>query len=178
MGKRASLVNMGWNLIVIYVGQQPAGTSRCSKTTLTAAQGFLDAEDAERLATGEGFSFGSSVYLDLEPVDPTSHNFQPLEDYAAAWVTQMLRGNFLPGIYCHLKNAEAIRHAIEAIGIHELRYWVCGGKDFTLFEEPSASGIDWAVAWQGPTVKQSVRGAWISIDENVSTLAAPSAPLE
>lgn len=178
MGKRAGLISMGWNLIILYVGQQVAGASPCSKTLLTAPQGVLDANDAARLAADEGFPAGSSVYLDLEPVDPTSPNLQPLITYATSWVTQMLLGEFLPAIYCHIKNAAAIRQAIDASGVaHDLRYWVCGGRDFNLFEEPSASGIDWAVMWQGPTVNQSVRGASVSIDQNVSTLADPSAPL-
>src|SRR5262249_29455024 len=46
MGKRATLVNMGWKLLPVYVGQQVAGVSPCSSHVLTTAQGESDAADA------------------------------------------------------------------------------------------------------------------------------------
>ncbi len=175
MGKRANLVSMGWNLIIIYVGQQVAGVSRCTRNTLTADQGAQDGDEASRVAAAEGFPTGSAIFLDLEPVDPTSAELQALLTYATSWVSQVLQGDFLPAIYCHVKNAEAVRQAIENSGVtEELRFWVCGAKGFSLFEEPSDSGVAFATVWQGPTITQSVRGVSVSIDQNVSVLADPS----
>src|SRR5215470_12279196 len=66
MGKRAVLIEMGWHLAPVYVGQQVAGVSPCAKSVLTAAQGQLDADDAAAKLSSEGFAAGTFVFLDIE----------------------------------------------------------------------------------------------------------------
>src|SRR5438046_100579 len=66
MGNRATLVNMGWGLAPIYVGQQDPAVGPGNSNILTTARGTIDAQDAINLMTQEGFPAGSVVYLDIE----------------------------------------------------------------------------------------------------------------
>jgi len=99
MGKRASLVALGWNCLIIYVGQQAPGASPCQHTALTTAQGVADGIDAAQLASDEGFPQGSAIYLDVEATDPGSPNLPALESYVQAWVGQVLGSNYRPAVY-------------------------------------------------------------------------------
>src|SRR5262249_36918382 len=66
MGHRGSLAGMGWKVLPIYVGQQVAGVSRCTRNDLTVATGEADGLDAVSKMVSEGFAGGSYVYLDIE----------------------------------------------------------------------------------------------------------------
>src|SRR5262249_9946967 len=102
MGNRAALIDMGWNLLPVYVGQQVAGVSPCKSSILTAAQGEADAQDAVTKLTTEGFDSGSYVFLDVERAETVPAG---LAAYITAWISKLSAGGFSPGVYCHKHNA-------------------------------------------------------------------------
>lgn len=180
MGKRATLLAMGWNCLIIYVGQQVAGVSRCTQNNLTTALGVDNGIDAAQKAATEGFPNGSSIYLDVEPVDPNSPNLAPLKDYVQAWVGQVLTSNYRPAIYCHRKNATVMQQVVaDAGGGADVRFWVVGSgtAPFSLAAEPSDSGVAFATAWQNPVSTTKTFGAVaVNIDEDIASFEDPSAP--
>src|ERR1017187_4676289 len=180
MGKRAGLVALGWNCLIIYVGQQVAGASPCHQNNLTTAQGVADGIDAVQMALNEGFPQGSSIYLDVEHVDPGNPDLPALQDYVQAWVGQVLGSNCRPAIYCHVKNAALMQQVVAAAGgDNNVRFWVVGTgtAPFSLAADPTDSGIAFATAWQNPVSTTQTFGAVdVNIDEDVASLADPSAP--
>jgi hypothetical protein len=180
MGKRASLVALGWNCLIIYVGQQAPGASPCQHTALTTAQGVADGIDAAQLASDEGFPQGSAIYLDVEATDPGSPNLPALESYVQAWVGQVLGSNYRPAVYCHVKNADAMQQVVAAAGGGpDIRFWVVGSgtSPFSIAADPTDSGVAFATAWQNPvSTNQDFGGTTVNIDEDVCSLADPSAP--
>ncbi len=174
MGKRAAMIDMGWNLLPVYVGQQVVGSSKCPNTTLTAAQGTIDGQDADDKVSSEGFADGTYVYLDIERCDTLPEG---MKDYAKAWIAALTAKNLCPGIYCHLHNACDIRAAVGA----SPRFWIAGGvtSHFHLdTSKPTDSGVAFADLWQCPQpVTKTFAGASVLVDENVSAFADPSAPV-
>src|SRR5690242_21532661 len=77
MPNRSALVQQGWGIAPLYVGQQVTGPG--SKHP-SHAQGGADGVDAIALMNSAGFSPGHFVYLDLENGPPFT---QPLRDYVA-----------------------------------------------------------------------------------------------
>jgi len=178
MGHRAQLVGVGWNLLPIYVGQQVAGVSRCTKSDLTATAGAADALDAGAKLTSEGFPSGSYVYLDVERSDSFPAG---LADYISAWVSTITAGGIGPGIYCHLHNANDVRAAVLAAlpsTVLPPRFWIVGGvtSQFNLAtSRPADVGVPFADVWQCPaSVSRTFGGDTINIDEDVSQLSDPA----
>ena len=180
IGKRASLVALGWSCLIIYVGQQVSGASPCTRNTITTAQGVADGIDATQLAFTEGFAQGSSIYLDVEAVDANSPDLPALQDYVQAWVGQVLGSNYRPAIYCHVKNASVMQQVVaNAGGGTDIRFWVVGSgtSPFSLAADPTDSGVGFAAVWQNPiSTTQGFGGVNVNIDENVSSFLDPSAP--
>ncbi len=178
-GKRGVLVDMGWKLLPVYVGQQPAGASRCRKNVLTAEQGKADGVDAAKRMEKEGFAEASYVYLDIEHIDvfPAS-----MGTYVSEWSAAVARNGYSPAVYCHKQNAAEIRAAVAAGGgAAPPRFWIAGGSaDHFNIEtsKPADSGIAFADLWQCPEpVSRTFGGQTILIDEDVSTLADPAAAI-
>jgi hypothetical protein len=179
MGTHDTLVSQQWNMLIIYVGQQVAG-GPCPQNNVNAAQGLADAIDAAAKASSEGFPSGSSVYLDVEPIDPGSPDLDSMKDYVEAWVQQMLTSTYKPAIYCHKKNADAMQAVVAAAGGDaSTRFWVTGSGtiDFSIADDPTDSGVAFATVWQNPvSTTQAFGNVNVDIDENVSSMADPSAP--
>lgn len=146
MGQRADLVDAGWGIAPVYVGQQVQGPG---SKTVTGAQGTADGSDAAALMSGDGFPDGSCVYLDLENGSP----FQaPQTDYVAAWVAAVQAAGFQPGIYCsHGIGAQVVGLCPSA------RIWAFNIPTTALTDTtglvyptpaPSGCGVPSAVAWQ------------------------------
>jgi hypothetical protein len=180
MGHQASLVDMGWNLLPVYVGQQAAGVSPCKSNILTAAQGAIDGLDAGTKMGSEGFPDGSFVYLDVERVDV----FPPeLGAYITAWFSA-LPGNCSPAVYCHKHNADDVRAAVLAgladPPVVQPRFWIVGGvtSQFDIeTSKPTDVGVTFANLWQCPvSVNKTFGGVTINIDEDVAQWADPAAP--
>jgi hypothetical protein len=208
-GRREALVGMGWGTAVIYLGQQdwaampsrppaqpdtaapadsaaaqpqqPAPPPACSAANLSAARGATDAADAIAKTAAEGFADGTVIYLDVERVTAVS---PALTEYVRAWVDGVLAGGrYLPGIYVHRLNADAVAGAARAAYTARGRaggppLWVTSSTGFSLELPPSASGVPGATVWQGPLdVRETWGGHTLQIDANVAATRSPSAPL-
>ncbi len=181
MGHRATLVDMGWNILPVYVGQQVAGVSPCTSSILTAAQGEADALDAGSKMASEGFSPGSFVYLDVERTDIVPAG---LAAYITAWISKLVSGDYSPGVYCHKHNANDVRAAVLAglpdPPVTNPRFWIVGGvtSQFNIdASKPTDVGISFANLWQCPaSVNRTFGGTSIGIDENVAQWADPAKP--
>ena len=179
-GKRQVLVDQGWGLLITYLGQQQSG---CRASTLTTAQGNLDARDAHAKVRAEGFADGSMIYLDVEQADIITTG---MHDYIASFCDALISlGSFLPGLYCHRSNAKelmpVVKAAYHATGeMRKPRFWIVGGPNTTTLNyEPSDSGVAEATVWQMPPldVDETHGGVkLLQIDRNVSLLANPSEP--
>jgi hypothetical protein len=194
-GTRQRLVDMGWGLAVIYVGQQtwdgvPApplsqakrkiadGDRACHKGLLTAQRGDAEAEDAIATTAAEDFPDGTVIFLDVEYMDRTS---PAMRAYARAWTRAVLAdGRFRPGVYVHSHNAtpiyEDVRAEYEAAGVNEEPpIWVAGGARFAPGKTPQQAGHAFAAVWQGLLdVSQTWGGIRLPIDVNVAAVPSPS----
>ncbi len=168
MGKRQELLNMGWDTVVVYVGRQSQGPG--SSVSPDAAGGHQHGADALAKMQSEGFPAGSVAYLDVEPMDriPAS-----MIDYVNAWLSEFAAKDYLPGIYCHRKNAAELK-AETAQASADISFWVTGsGSNFTPgVSHPTDSGIPFATIWQGALNQAKTFGGFtINIDENVAFAA-------
>ena len=177
MGHRANLIDMGWNLLPVYVGHQIAGVSPCKANTVTAAQGEADAREAGLKMASEGFAPGCYVYLDIERTEAVHAN---LAAYITAWVSK-LASDFRPGVYCHKHNADSVRAAVLAGLQHpdiQPRFWIVGGSPGSFDvnkSNPTGVGVPFANLWQCPkSVKRTFGGVTIEIDEDVADSADPA----
>ncbi|HEY9226954.1 MAG TPA: glycoside hydrolase domain-containing protein [Gemmatimonadaceae bacterium] len=193
-GKRDTLVALGWGLAAIYVGQQTWGkTPRrltsaqqaalrkrddCSQDLLSAEEGRLNADDAVKVASAEGFPKGAHIFLDIERMETIPKQMQ---EYYLAWVNRMLEtGQYLPAIYTHRHNAAEIfadvDGAFKAAGRTDVpRFWIAGGKNFDEGAAPQDVGFAFAGVWQGILdVARSVAQVKLPIDVNVAAWRSPS----
>ena len=221
-GRRAALAAMGWEIAVLFVGQQTwegraqvaapadstrpdsaradstrADSTRADSTVagaaaapppagapsqLTAERGAADAAAAIAAAAGDGFPEGTTIYLDVERMETVP---PAMRAYYRAWARAVAAdGRYRVGIYAHARNAAEI-HAdvtaeLAAAGVAAApRFWIAStaGFDF-LTAVPGGSGHPFATVWQGRLdVQETWGGVPLRIDVNVSTTAAPSAPV-
>lgn len=193
-GRRAALTGMGWGLAVLFVGEQdwpasvPSGdvagaepgadAVRCTRANLTPERGAADARAAATSAAAEGFERGTVVYLDVERVDSVS---PALAGYVRAWAETLLAdGRFVPGLYAHAANADALmRTASAAFGAAGRAdappLWVVTTTGFSLRRGPTESGFPAARIWQGLLdTRETWGGHTLRIDANVASDPRPS----
>ena len=92
--------------------------------------------------------------------------------YVGAWTSEVRRdGRFRPAIYAHRDNAAALRPLAEGVP-----FWVAGGTGFAIDRTPAESGVAYASVWQGLPGPRTWGGVTLTVDENVSASASPSAP--
>jgi hypothetical protein len=189
--RRAELESIGWGVAVLFVGEQdwgeipgstatppPAGDARCTQGNLSDARGAADAAAASVAAASDGFPTGTVIYLNVERVEAVSAR---LIAYVRAWMEGLLEeGRYVPGLYAHERNAEAL-YAVAASafarrGRDEVpRLWVASGADFDLTRSPAESPAPWASAWQGAFELQETWGSvTLRIDQSVARSASPS----
>jgi hypothetical protein len=194
-GKRQTLVDMGWGLAVVYVGQQTWGRTpraltsaqlerlrrrgeTCSADFLSAARGVEEGLDAIRKTESEGFPKGRVIFLDIERMErmPTR-----MRDYYKAWVATVLKdGRYRPGIYVHTHNAADVYRDVKALfdaaGVREEpRFWIASARDFSPDKNPRDVGHEFAGMWQGVIdVVRKVADVALPIDINVSNWPSPS----
>jgi hypothetical protein len=197
VGKRQKLVDMGWGLAVVYVGQQTWGRTprpltpqrlaqlqksgkTCDADLITAERGRADADDAIAATLKEGFPERSIVFLDIERMETMP---QAMRDYYRAWAKRLLEdGRFRPGAYVHKHNAEAVHAELQtevaAAGLdEEPRIWVASGRGFEEGKAPQDVGFAFAGVWQGMIdVARTVADIKLPLDVNVSTWESPSDP--
>jgi hypothetical protein len=196
-GKRQTLVDMGWGLAVVYVGQQTWGRTprklsaarlaallksgtTCNADLVTAERGDADGRDAIETAEDEGFPRGSIIFLDIERMERMP---AAMRDYYRAWTKRLLAdGRYRPGVYVHKFNAEAVHADIKAefvaAGItDEPRVWVASGRGYEEGKAPQDVGFAFAGVWQGMIdVARTVADIKLPLDVNVSTWSSPSDP--
>ena len=194
VGKRDTLVAMGWGLAAVYVGQQTWGKtprsltpaqrdvlrkkSNCAADLLSADEGARDANDATAKASGEGFPKGAIVFLDIEHMDKIP---SAMRDYYKSWTARMLAsGQYMPGFYAHEANAQQIFDDVHAVfqaagDTTTPRMWLAGGKGFDTGRAPQDVGYAFAAVWQGVIdVARSVADVRLPIDVNVASWKSPS----
>ena len=194
-GKRQTLIDMGWGIAVVYVGQQtwnrPLRTltaaqhnrlvSRgvtCNGDFVAAPRGVQEAYDAIRKTEAEGFPKGSVIFLDVERMEKMP---QRMRDYINAWVGTVLSDKrYRPGIYVHSHNAADVYADVKAVfaraGVdEEPRFWVASARDFSPDKKPQEVGHEFAGMWQGVIdVVRKVADVALPIDINVSDWKSPS----
>jgi hypothetical protein len=196
VGKRQTLVDMGWGLAVVYVGQQTWGRTprpsakrtaalrrqgaSCNADFLTADRGDADALDAIAATQKEGFPPRSVVFLDIERMEKVP---QAMRDYYRAWSRRLLRdGRYLPGVYVHKFNAQLVHDDLKAefvaAGVNEEpRIWVASGRGYEEGKAPQDVGFAFAGIWQGMIdVARRVADIRLPVDINVSSWTSPSDP--
>ncbi len=196
-GKRPTLVEMGWGLAVVYVGQQTWGrtprklsASRaaailkskkpCNADLLMAERGRADGDDAIAATEREGFPARSIVFLDIERMEKMP---AAMRDYYRAWTKRLLEdGRYRPGVYVHAHNAQAVFDDVKAefaaAGItEEPRIWVASGRGWEEGKAPQDVGFAFAGVWQGVIdVARTVADIKLPLDVNVSSWSSPSDP--
>ena len=157
-GKREFLRAQGFGFLALYRGRD----SRELKNDSDAKEkGTLDARNAATAAKAEGFSPGSTIFLDIEEGGrlPSSYHL-----YLRAFADGIVRDGYRPGVYCSgmpvkeepgvsITTAEDIR-ASEAP--REFIFWVYNdacppSPGCALPQEPpppATSGIKAAAVWQ------------------------------
>jgi len=194
-GKRQTLVDMGWGLAVVYVGQQtwnrtpraltPAQMAAqkkkgvtCNANFLSAQQGSAEAVDAIAKTRAEGFKPGSVIFLDIERMERIPSR---MRDYYKGWVATVLTdGTYRPGVYVHSHNAKDVyadvKSLFDAAGVkEEPRFWVASARDFSADKAPAEVGHEFAGMWQGVIdVVRRVADIALPIDINVSNWQSPS----
>ncbi|HVX41466.1 MAG TPA: glycoside hydrolase domain-containing protein [Gemmatimonadaceae bacterium] len=194
VGRRDTLVAMGWGLAAVYVGEQtwgktprsltPAQADKlrakndCSADLLSADEGTRNADDATAKAASERFPKGAVVFLDIEHMDKIP---AAMRDYYKAWTARMLaNGQYTPGFYAHEANAQEIfgdvRAVFQAAGDTTTpRMWLAGGKGFDTGKAPQDVGYAFAGVWQGVIdVARSVAKVRLPVDVNVASWKSPS----
>jgi hypothetical protein len=197
VGKRQTLVDMGWGLAVVYVGQQTWGRTprrltpkreaalvksgtTCSADFLSTERGIVDGRDAVAISESEGFPPRSIIFLDVERMEKMP---EAMRDYYRAWSRHLLAdGRYRPGIYVHAHNAQTVYEDVKAefvaAGINEEpRMWIASGRGFEEGKAPQDVGFAFAGVWQGMIdVAKSVVDIELPVDVNVSTWTSPSEP--
>lgn len=196
-GKRQTLVEMGWGLAVVYVGQQTWGRTprplsakrlaqlvksgtTCNADLVTADRGRTDADDAIAAAEHEGFPARSIVFLDIERMEKMP---AAMREYYRAWSKRLLDdGRYRPGVYVHAHNAETVHADLKAefaaAGVgEEPRIWVATGHGYEEGKAPQDVGFAFAGVWQGMIdVARTVADIKLPLDVNVSSWTSPSDP--
>jgi hypothetical protein len=157
----------------------PAKNATCNADFVGAARGAMEAKDAAARTEREGFSRGTTVFLDIEYMDFTP---RAMRDYYTAWVRTVLAdGRYRPGIYVHTNNADVVYNDVKqeylAAGLaDEPPFWVAKSHGFDIHKLPSEMGHAFAAVWQGVLdVEQTWAGHKIPIDVNVAGSPSPSA---
>jgi hypothetical protein len=105
------LIQAGWSLLDIYVGQQVTGPG---SHRASALQGMADAGDAVRQMIARGRAFGLACVLDNEQGPPLE---DPMLAYDIAWARRVAAEGFKPIIYASHLMAKDIAEAIPEAGL-------------------------------------------------------------
>jgi hypothetical protein len=152
----------------------------CSASYVNAAQGIIDGRDAVAKTAREGFPRGTTVFLDVEPMNGGVP--QRMRDYYRSWARTVLEdGRYRPGIYAHTKNASTIYDDVSDVFDDEgvtgdPAFWIAGSSGFSTDKLPSDVGHTFATAWQGVLdVMRTHNGVKLPVDISVASVASPSA---
>ena len=177
-GKNRRKVRRTVTRTVLRKAPPPPPGATCSADFVGGARGMREGVDAAQTTAREGFPRGTTVFLDLERMDILH---KPMRDYYSAWVRAVLDdGRYVPGIYVHTHNANAVYNDVKAVyasvGVEgEPPFWIAKSKGFDTDKHPTETGHTFASVWQGVLdVTQTWNGHKIPIDVNVAALPSPS----
>lgn len=197
VGRRDTLVAMGWGLAAVYVGQQSWGRrprplsaaqqaallrrgTTCDADLLGTARGTADGADAIQAAARDGFPARSVIFLDIERMETVP---EAMRQYYRAWFARLLAdGRYRPGVYVHAHNARTVfddlQGAFRTAGLREEpRVWIASGRGFEEGKAPQDVGFAFAGVWQGLIdVARAVANVRLPVDVNVSSWSSPSEP--
>ncbi|MFF3766688.1 glycoside hydrolase domain-containing protein [Streptomyces sp. NPDC001922] len=108
---------LGWRLLPIYKGLQPACGARAQDEKITpgsaAAEGKAAAVDAIAAATTRGMLPGSALYNDIEQyTSPDSTCRNSVLTYLSAWTKELHARGYLSGVYMNLNHGAADLSAV------------------------------------------------------------------
>ena len=157
-GKRELLRAQGFGFVVLYLGPD---SRELKAQTSAKARGTRDGEEAAASAKTEGFSAGTTIFLDIEEGGRLPDTYHA---YLAAWSEALIRAGFRPGVYCSgmpvkegprltITTADDIRNHARTRGIS---IWAfndaCPPSPGCTFPQdpasPAKSGIPYATVWQ------------------------------
>jgi hypothetical protein len=193
-GKRERLVDMGWGMAVIYVGQQTWGRTprpgskaaqrvlksgaTCNADLVSADRGRLDGDDAVAKAAADGFPKGTVIFLDIERMEKMP---QAMRDYYRAWAERVIAdGRYRTGVYVHAHNAADVHDDLQQVyaaagNKEEPTIWVASGHNFSRDKLPADVGHMFADVWQGMLdIVETNGGVKLPIDVNVAAVPSPS----
>jgi hypothetical protein len=186
-GKRDTLLDMGWGLAVVYVGQQVWSTAKkpkkgatCANAFRTASRGAMDGRDAIGRVISEGFPHGTVIFLDIERMDKIPES---MKAYYKAWTKTVAEDKrYRVGYYAHADNAAEIFRDVKSVLVAagdttEPPFWIAGRTK--IFDpgksDPTDVGHAFAEVWQGLLdVTRTHSGIRLPIDINVSGSRSPS----
>jgi peptidoglycan hydrolase-like protein with peptidoglycan-binding domain len=174
MTRRARLVQQGWGLAPIYVGQQESGGP--GSHDVNGTQGEADGAQAVELATQAEFPAGSILYLDIERGGPIS---APMRQYLERWCARVAAAGFRPGAYLSHTSAASAHAAVPnlELWVFRIRSADVGVEKDPPFrtDPPSDSGIAEALAWQwAQNCRIPKPGGRLLVDVDVASSADPS----
>lgn len=187
-GHMATLKQIGWGFVVVYVGRQAVG---CGASMLSRAEGLGDALDAISKAQIDAMQNATTIFLDIEVMDHVSN---AMRDYMQGWIAGILQdGTYKPGIYAHFRNAVELFNAAQAEFANQglpggaPAFWVVrvpGGGAFNVnTSSPQDLGnfptnpITFADVWQGRIniASETHDGVQFGpVDQNVANSSNPS----
>ncbi len=187
-GHLGTLKQIGWGVVVVYVGRQASG---CGSTMLTRAKGMADATDAISKAKGDGVANNATIFLDVELMDTLS---QKMVAYMRGWLAGILLDKtYKAGIYAHFRNATDLFNAAQQEYADQGQaggapaFWIVrvpGGAKFEVntsspqdLNNFSTKPISFANVWQGKIDLASETHAGLKfgpVDQNVADTNNPS----
>lgn len=173
MNKRAVLLQQGWGLAPIYLGQQETGPG---SHHVDGPHGEADGADAVALAQQAELPASSIIYLDIETGGPLS---TAMTEYLQRWAAAVTAAGFTAGAYLSHTTADSARRAVPTLKLWVFRVKIADtnvDKDPPFFGGlPAESGAADAVAWQwAQNCRVPKPGGRLIVDLNVASNADPS----
>jgi hypothetical protein len=182
-------LDMGWNLLPIYVGLQAPCVSQTrlqrisTNLTTAASQGRAAADDAAGLAaTKFALPSGSPIYFDMEgyPLNNSACS-KVVQTFVTAWVNELRAQSFVPGVYGSA--ASTIRDVSTLGSALPDAIWIANWNGVEgVFGDPYVSDSLWANHQRVHQYKGGHNETWggvtINVDDNYvdGAVVAPSAP--
>ena len=175
MSHRQRLVDTGWGIAPLYVGQETIGPGRHN---VTGIQGHFDGADAAKLMEQAGFPKGSVVYIDLENGPPFTVAEQ---NYVTSWVAAVEASGYKAGVYASFLFSAAVHKVVPSAYI-----WTFHVKTVNLHRvhgptypdsHPALSGYGGATLWQlDQSAQIDVPNGHMLVDLDTSAWPDPSTP--
>jgi hypothetical protein len=93
----SNLAKQGWALAPIYVGAEPAGSSKVPPPNDPIPNAQTDAAEAIALAQQAGLEPGRTIFLDVEKAFPVG---SPYESYVLKWLEVVRAAGYGTTLYC------------------------------------------------------------------------------